>query len=105
MKSLSIFYERMKMCGRFVLLTDLSNIIDSFDIQDVACDNKTGNNISPAQHVTAVVHDGKNSLVNFRRGLIPWFNPENQDRAELLSLLKPYPAEEMKMEEVKVRLG
>jgi len=34
-----------------------------------------------------------------------WLDPENQNREELLSLLKPYSAEEMKMEEVKVRLG
>jgi len=34
-----------------------------------------------------------------------WLDPENQNREELLSLLKPYPAKEMKMEEVKVRLG
>jgi len=59
------------MCGRFVLLTDLSVIIDSFDIEEVACDYKTGNNISPGQLVTAVVRDEKNRLVNFRWGLIP----------------------------------
>jgi len=207
------------MCGRFVLLTDLSIITESFAIQEVACDYKTGNNISPGQLVTAVVHDGKNRLVNFRWGLIPswakdpsigskmfnaraetvaekpsfrsafkkrrclivadgfyewqkldkvkkpfyfslesgrpfgfaglyeswtspdqkliqtctiittdsnelimsihdrmpvilpkkgeslWLDPENQNREEMLSLLKTYSAEEMKMEEVKVRLG
>jgi len=207
------------MCGRFVLLTDLSVITESFAIQEVACDYKTGNNISPGQLVTAVVHDEKNRLVNFRWGLIPswvkdpsigskmfnargetvaekpsfrsafkkrrclivadgfyewqkldkvkkpfyfslksgrpfgfaglyenwtspdqkliqtctiittdsnelimpihdrmpvilpkesasfWIDLQNQDKEELLSLLKPYPPEEMKMEEVKVRLG
>jgi len=207
------------MCGRFVLLTDLSVITESFAIQEIACDYKTGNNISPGQLVTAVVHDEKNRLVNFRWGLIPswakdpsignkmfnargetvaekpsfrsafkkrrclivadgfyewqkldkvkkpfyfslesgkpfgfaglyeswtspdqkkiqtctiittdsnelimpihermpvilpkdgeslWLNPENPNREELLTLLKPYPPEEMKMEEVKVRLG
>lgn len=61
----------MEMCSRFILLTDLSDIIDSFDIQEVACDYITGNNISPGQLVTAVVHDGKIRLVNFRWGLIP----------------------------------
>jgi len=207
------------MCGRFVLLTDLSVITESFAIQEIACDYKTGNNISPGQLVTAVVHDEKNRLVNFRWGLIPswakdpsignkmfnaraetvsekpsfrsafkkrrclivadgfyewqkldkvkkpfyfslksgkpfgfaglyeswtspdqkliqtctiittdsnelimpihdrmpvilpkdgeslWLNPENPNREELLTLLKPYPPEEMKIEEVKVRLG
>jgi len=207
------------MCGRFVLLTDLSDITEAFDIQEDACDYKTGNNISPGQLVTAVVHDEKNRLVNFRWGLIPswakdpsigskmfnaraetvsvkpsfrsafrkrrcliiadgfyewqklekvkkpfyfslksgrpfgfaglyeswtspdqkqirtctiittdsnelvmpihdrmpvilskesasiWINLQNQNKEELLSLLKPYPEEGMKMEEVKVRLG
>lgn len=207
------------MCGRFVLLTDLSVIAETFNIEEVACDYQRGNNISPGQLVTAVVRDGKNRLVNFRWGLIPswakdpsigsrmfnaraetvsekpsfrsafkrrrclivadgfyewqklekgkipfyfslksgrpfgfaglyeswlspdhqqiqtctiittdsndlitpvhdrmpvilphesasiWINPENQNKEELLSLLKPYPAEDMKMEEVNTRLG
>jgi len=59
------------MCGRFVLLTDLSEITESFNIQEIACDYKTGKNISPGQLVTAVVQEDKNHLVNFRWGLIP----------------------------------
>jgi len=59
------------MCGRFVLLTDLSVLLDSFKIGEMACECKTGRNISPGQLVTAVVHDGKNRLANFRWGLIP----------------------------------
>lgn len=207
------------MCGRFVLLTDLSVITEHFDIQEIACEYKTGKNISPGQLVSAVIRDEKNRLVNFRWGLIPswakdpsigrkmfnaraktvsekpsfrsafkrrrcliiadgfyewqklekwnvpfcfslksgnpygfaglyeswtspeqkqiqtctiittdsnelimpvhdrmpvifskesaslWINPENQNKEELLSLLKPYPAEEMKMEEVITKLG
>lgn len=34
-----------------------------------------------------------------------WINHENQNKEELLSLFKPYPAEGMKMEEVMLRLG
>jgi len=34
-----------------------------------------------------------------------WIDLQNQNKDELLSLLKPYPAEGMEMEEVKVRLG
>ncbi|OPY88174.1 MAG: putative SOS response-associated peptidase YedK [Syntrophus sp. PtaU1.Bin208] len=207
------------MCGRFFLLTDLSDIAEYFDIQEIACDYRTGTNIAPGQQVTAVVHEGKNRLVNFRWGLIPswakdpsigsrmfnaraetvaekpsfrnafkkrrclivadgfyewqklekvkkpfyfslksgrpfgfaglyeswqspdhrkidsctilttdsnelitpihdrmpvillkerasiWIDPENQDKEKLLSLLKPFPAEEMKMEEVGMTLG
>lgn len=59
------------MCGRFILLTDLSVIVKSFDIQEVSCDYKTGNNLSPGQEIVAVIHDDNNRLVNFRWGLIP----------------------------------
>jgi putative SOS response-associated peptidase YedK len=65
------YLEGINMCGRFVLLTDLSVITESFDIQDVASEYRQGNNISPGQQVSAVIHDDKNRLVNFRWGLIP----------------------------------
>jgi putative SOS response-associated peptidase YedK len=60
------------MCGRFILLTDLSVIIKSFDIQNVACEYRPGNNISPGQQISTILRkDDQNSLVNFRWGLIP----------------------------------
>jgi putative SOS response-associated peptidase YedK len=64
--------EDVQMCGRFVLLTDLSVVEEAFDIQNVACEYRTGNNISPGQQIAAVIRmDNQNSLVNFRWGLIP----------------------------------
>jgi len=60
------------MCGRFVLLTDLRVIAESFHIQHVACEYRPGSNISPGQQVAAVVRkDDQNNLVDFRWGLIP----------------------------------
>lgn len=60
------------MCGRYVLLTDLSVIVESFDIGKVACEYRPGINISPGQQVAAVLRrDGRNSLVHFQWGLIP----------------------------------
>ena len=60
------------MCGRFVLLTDLRVITESFHVQNVACEYRPGNNISPGQQIAAVLRrDDQNSLVNFRWGLIP----------------------------------
>ena len=60
------------MCGRFVLLTNLSVITESFNIQNVACEYRPGNNISPGQQIAAVIRkDDQNNLVNFRWGLIP----------------------------------
>jgi len=59
------------MCGRFVLLTDLSGIVTSFDIGDVACEYRRSNNIYPGRQVAAVIRDQVNCLVEFRWGLIP----------------------------------
>jgi putative SOS response-associated peptidase YedK len=60
------------MCGRFVLLTDLRVITESFNVQNVACEYRTGHNISPGQQIVAVLRkDDQNSLVDFRWGLIP----------------------------------
>lgn len=59
------------MCGRFVLLTDLSVIVQSFGIEEMACQCRTGNSISPGQHIATVIRDDKNRLVDTRWGLIP----------------------------------
>jgi len=64
------------MCGRFVLQTDLSRIIESFDVQEVACQYKPSNNIFPGQQIIAVVHDNINRLVEFKWGLIPWWSKD-----------------------------
>jgi putative SOS response-associated peptidase YedK len=60
------------MCGRFILLTDLSVIVESFHIGEVAAKYKPGGNISPGQQISAVIRDeAVNKLVEFRWGLIP----------------------------------
>ncbi|HOF05144.1 MAG TPA: SOS response-associated peptidase [Syntrophales bacterium] len=59
------------MCGRFVLLTDLSEISAYFHIQEVACEYRPRGNIYPGQQIAAVVRDRRTRLVAFRWGLIP----------------------------------
>lgn len=60
------------MCGRFILLTDLQVITESFNVQDIDCEYRPGSNISPGQQIAAVLRkDGQNSLVDFHWGLIP----------------------------------
>ena len=60
------------MCGRFILLTDLFVIVESFSINEIACDYRPDDNISPGQQVAAVIHDNdKNRLAGYRWGLIP----------------------------------
>jgi putative SOS response-associated peptidase YedK len=60
------------MCGRFVLLADLANVTEVFDLHASAGPYQTGDNISPGQRVAAVVlREGCNRLVQFQWGLIP----------------------------------
>jgi hypothetical protein len=40
-----------KMCGRFVLLIDFLVITESFNVQNVACEYRPGNNIFPGQQI------------------------------------------------------
>jgi putative SOS response-associated peptidase YedK len=60
------------MCGRFVLVTDLTKITEEFAIGKVAFDFQPNWNISPGQYIHAVVQrDGQNILESFLWGLIP----------------------------------
>ncbi len=59
------------MCGRFVLLTDLSVIVQSFGIQEVACDYRPDHNLSPGREIPVIIHLVKKRLVGCRWGLIP----------------------------------
>ena len=60
------------MCGRFALASDLADIEEEFDIHTVSYDFKPNWNVSPGQHIPAIVHrEGQNVLVSFLWGLIP----------------------------------
>lgn len=65
------------MCGRFVLVTDLRNIRESFNVQKVSCEHQPDWNIMPDHLVPAVIyHQGINQLVCFKWGLIPSFTKD-----------------------------
>jgi putative SOS response-associated peptidase YedK len=58
------------MCGRFVLLTDLKIITESFNIKNVDCEYRPGNNISPGQQIGVVLRkNNQNSLSQFSVGI------------------------------------
>ena len=59
------------MCGRFVMVSDLSTLEEAFDIQVFSADVKPSYNIAPGSEVAALVHDRMNRFVSFRWGLIP----------------------------------
>jgi putative SOS response-associated peptidase YedK len=54
------------MCGRFILLTDLSLLAESFGIEEIAAEYRPGVNICPGQQIAAVVHADRKRLVAFR---------------------------------------
>ena len=59
------------MCGRFVMICDLSDITEAFNLPDIACEPKRSYNIAPGNTVTAVIHAETNRLVSFKWGLVP----------------------------------
>jgi putative SOS response-associated peptidase YedK len=59
------------MCGRFVMISDLSALEEAFNIEAFSADVKPSYNIAPGREVAALVHDRVNRFVSFRWGLIP----------------------------------
>lgn len=60
------------MCGRYVLLSDLSRIEDHFGLQNLPTSFSRGNNVSPGEKVLAIRQvEGRREAVVFRWGLIP----------------------------------
>jgi putative SOS response-associated peptidase YedK len=73
-RAVKIAPQEMKgkiMCGRFVLISDLSIVADEFDIQGIAGDYRTSANVLPGHSVAAVIHEEVKRLVQLRWGLIP----------------------------------
>jgi putative SOS response-associated peptidase YedK len=59
------------MCGRFILLIDLSVLIERFAVEESALKALPGGDLLPGQEIPAIIHEGKNRLRSFRWGLIP----------------------------------
>jgi len=60
------------MCGRFVLVTDLTKIAGKYGIQKASPDFQPNWNVRPGQIVPAVIsRGGQNIIENFLWGLIP----------------------------------
>ncbi|OMF76640.1 SOS response-associated peptidase [Paenibacillus glucanolyticus] len=62
------------MCGRFTLISDLSEIVDTFDVSSVQYEYKARYNIAPSQTI-AVINgsSGKRVLEGYRWGLVPFW--------------------------------
>ena len=62
------------MCGRFVLITDLSVIAEEFEIHDASVHFSPSRNVSPGQHIPALIRqDSQNMMVTYLWGLIPFW--------------------------------
>jgi putative SOS response-associated peptidase YedK len=59
------------MCGRFVLISDLSVITEEFEIGHVVSEYIPNSNVLPGHHVYVVTNNIVNCLYAFRWGLIP----------------------------------
>ena len=59
------------MCGRFVLIASLADVIEEFDVADFAGSFTQRYNIAPGSEVAAIVHDGMNRLAFMKWGLVP----------------------------------
>jgi putative SOS response-associated peptidase YedK len=62
----------LNMCGRFVLVTDLTKIAERFNVQQASSNFQSSWNVSPGQYIPAVIQrSGQNILESFLWGLIP----------------------------------
>ena len=60
------------MCGRFVLITDLSVIAEEFEVHDMSVHFSPSHTVSPGQHIPALIRqDNQNMMVTYLWGLIP----------------------------------
>ena len=80
------------MCGRFVLLTDLSHVVETFQVEKVLVDYLPLPDAYPGRDVFAVIREEGNLLVPLRWGLVPSWARKNaaarpiiNARAETLS--------------------
>lgn len=74
------------MCGRFVLITDLLIIAREFDVPGLSIHFSPSRNISPGQHVPAVIgSDHGNMLASYWWGLIPFWAKDPSIGAKLFN--------------------
>lgn len=66
------------MCGRFVRKSTLTEITDEFDIYEIEWAWEPSYNIAPGEQLAGVINKGKNILVSFRWGLVPWWAKDPQ---------------------------
>ncbi|MBN1828011.1 MAG: SOS response-associated peptidase [Deltaproteobacteria bacterium] len=74
------------MCGRFILISDLSDLCGSFNIDDVEFLPEENYNITPGSTVSAVIaHQGRRVLRACLWGLVPHWSKKISGRVGLIN--------------------
>lgn len=74
------------MCGRFILITDLSVIARDFDIPNASVSFVPNRNVSPGRHIPAVIYSGQgNVLASYLWGLIPFWAKDPSIGSQLIN--------------------
>ena len=74
------------MCGRFVLITDLSVIAKEFEVHDVSVHFSPSRNVSPGQHIPALIRRGNQKMMmTYLWGLIPFWAKDPSIGAKLIN--------------------
>jgi putative SOS response-associated peptidase YedK len=74
------------MCGRFALYSNLSQIKETFNIQQVRWEPEPSYNVAPTQEVTVVVQrETGNSLEKMVWGLIPFWAKERKIGSRMIN--------------------
>ena len=73
------------MCGRFVMVSDLSDIVEEFAIEKISATVEKSFNIAPGANVAAVIRDGVTRLVSLQWGLIPSWTRDGAGRKGLIN--------------------
>ncbi len=74
------------MCGRFLLITDLSVVAQSFGAADASLPFLPERNIHPGRHIPAVIRTaGGNRLASFLWGLVPFWAKDPSIGARLIN--------------------
>ncbi len=74
------------MCGRFVLITDLSAIARDFNISEISISFEPSRNVSPGRPIPAIVGAGGGKLLkSFLWGLVPFWAKDPSIGARLIN--------------------
>lgn len=62
------------MCGRFTLTSEVSEVVDTFDVSKVDYEYQPRYNIAPSQTIAVIIDNGgKRILEGYRWGLVPFW--------------------------------